>query len=237
MKLILASDIHANLPALEAFFSYLKENELDGQPVFFLGDYINLGPFPEETISLLRSYPAKVFLAGNHDRYVINEHALDHNPYFGSHEGVLHSRWTRSQLSPENLAWLRALKIRFQADAGSFHLDMIHGRHGSDEETLDADSIDSSRNILYICGHTHVSRNQTVGKARILNPGSLGKPLDSDSRASFGIVHITEERADFEVVRIPYDIDRTVDALLEREVPWRTGIINSLRTGVYTDED
>lgn len=114
---------------------------------------------------------------------------------------------------------------------------MIHGRHGSDEETLDADSIDSSRNILYICGHTHVPRNQTVGKARILNPGSLGKPLDSDSRASFGIVHITEERADFEVVRIPYDIDRTVDALLEREVPWRTGIINSLRTGVYTDED
>ena len=236
MRLILASDIHANLPALEAFFRYLSDTGLSAHPVYFLGDYVNLGPFPEETISLLRSFHGTVYLAGNHDRYITNEHALDHNPYFGSPEGVVHCRWTRSQLSPGNLDWLRSLTIRHQFDAEGFHVDMIHGRHDSDEETLDGSRLDGSRPVLYICGHTHVPRNQAIGRARILNPGSLGKPLDRDNRASFGIVDIGNGSVSFEVVRIAYDIERTVRALEEREVPWRAGIINSLRTAIYSDE-
>ncbi|MBN1616179.1 MAG: metallophosphoesterase family protein [Spirochaetales bacterium] len=237
MKFILASDIHSNLPALEAFFSYLTSHGLSGEPVFFLGDYVNLGPFPEETVSLLKTYPAQVFLSGNHDRYIINEHALDHNPYFGSPEGVTHCRWTREQLSPQSIEWLKNLHTRHRFEALSWKCDLIHGRHGSDEETLDESKIDTTSRILYICGHTHVPRNQTVGKARIFNPGSLGKPLDRDNRASFGIVHLTEDDATFEIVRIPYDIERSVKALEDRKVPWRGGIIQSLRTAVYTDEE
>ncbi len=237
MKFILASDLHANLPALESFFNYLEANSLSREPVYFLGDYVNLGPFPEETITALRAFPGKIYLGGNHDRYIINERALDHNPYFGSPDGVIHCRWTRDQISPENLEWLRVLTIRHQFEAEGFHVDMIHGRHGSDEETLDESKIETGRNILYICGHTHVPRNQAVKKARIFNPGSLGKPLDRDNRASFGIVEVTGDTVSFEVVRIPYDIERTVRALDERQVPWRKGIINSLRTAVYTDEE
>ncbi len=237
MRFILASDIHANLPALEAFFDRIDSGDLAGLPVYFLGDYVNLGPFPEETVTLLRSYPGKVFLAGNHDRYIINERALDHNPYFGSPEGVIHCRWTRNQLSADNLAWLRALTVRHRFEAGKWTVDMIHGRHGSDEETLDETKIETDRKILYICGHTHVPRNQTVKECRIFNPGSLGKPLDRDNRAAFGVVDIEGDRADLTVVRIPYDIERAVRALDEREVPWRGGIINSLRTAIYTDEE
>jgi predicted phosphodiesterase len=237
MKIILASDIHANLPALEAFFGYLAAQGLSGEPVYFLGDYVNLGPFPEECISVLRAFPGKIYLAGNHDRYIINERALDHNDYFGSPEGVVHCRWTRSQLSPESLSWLRALKVRHEAEAGSFHLDMIHGRHDSDEETLDDSRLDLTGRTLYICGHTHVPRYQIAGDCRIMNPGSIGKPLDCDSRASFGIVTIEGPSVRFDVIRVPYDIERTVKALEDREVPWRKGIINSLRTAVYTDEE
>jgi predicted phosphodiesterase len=178
-----------------------------------------------------------VYLAGNHDRYIVNKHALDNNAYFGNPEGVAHCHWTRSQLSPQNIDWLRALPVRHQFDEGSFHIDMIHGRHNSDEETLEASNIDNKRSILYICGHTHVPRDQVVGKARILNPGSLGKPLDRDNRAAFGVVEIENDAVRFEVIRISYDIDRAVSALADREVPWRTGIMNSLRTAIYTDEE
>lgn len=237
MKFILASDIHANLPALESFFERIGSGDLAGLPVYFLGDYVNLGPFPDETVSLLRTYPGKVFLAGNHDRYIINERALDHNPYFGSPEGVIHCRWTRNQLSPENLEWLRALTIRRVFEEGAWKVDMIHGRHGSDEETLDETKIETGKKILYVCGHTHIPRNQAVGECRIFNPGSLGKPLDRDNRAAFGVVEIDGDRSNFTVVRIPYDIERAVRALDEREVPWRGGIINSLRTAIYTDEE
>lgn len=237
MKFIFASDLHANLPALEAFLAYLEKEGLAGLPLYFLGDYVNLGPFPEETVSLLRSIPAKVFLAGNHDRYVINEHALDHNPYFGSPEGVVHCRWTRSQLSPESLQWLKDLKVRHSFAEGPWKIDLVHGRHGSDEETLDEKGLEADRRIIYVCGHTHVPRVQAVRSCRIYNPGSLGKPLDRDNRASFGILEIDGERESFTVVRIPYDIERAVRALTDREVPWRLGIINSLRTAVYTDEE
>jgi len=237
MKFILASDLHANLPALESFFTYLEANGLVRESVYFLGDYVNLGPFPDETITAIRAFPGKIYLAGNHDRYIINERALDHNPYFGSPDGVIHCRWTREQISADNLGWLRALTVRHRFEAEGYHIDMIHGRHGSDEETLDESKIETDRNILYICGHTHVPRNQAVKKARIFNPGSLGKPLDRDNRASFGIVEVNGDSVSFEVVRIPYDIERTVRALDERQVPWRKGIINSLRTAVYTDEE
>lgn len=237
MKTIVVSDLHANLPALEAFFEYLDARGLSREPVYFLGDYVNLGAFPDEVVTRIRAFPGRCYLAGNHDRYIINERALDHNPYFGSPDGVVHCRWTRDQLSPDNLAWLRALKVRHTFEQDSFKIDMIHGRHGSDEETLEASSLPLQGNTLYVCGHTHVPRNQKVGDSYIFNPGSLGKPLDSDNRASFGIIETGSGSASFEVVRIPYDIERAVSALESREVPWRKGIINSLRTAVYTDEE
>lgn len=237
MKCVLASDIHANLPALEAFFEYLERNGLSSLPIYFLGDYVNLGAFPEETIRVLRAFPGKVYLSGNHDRYIINEHALDNNPYFGNPEGVRHCRWTRSMLSEESMEWLRGLTVRNRFTEGAWLFDMIHGRHGSDEETLDESKIDTASRIIYVCGHTHVPRNQAVRKARIFNPGSLGKPLDRDNRASFGIVTVDGPDATMDVIRIPYDIERAVRALDEREVPWRDGIITSLRTAVYTDEE
>ncbi len=237
MKILLVSDIHANLPALEAFCQYREKQSLSTIPVYFLGDYVNLGPFPDETVSLLRSLNGAAYLAGNHDRYIVNERALEHNDYFGNPEGVVHCRWTRERLSADNIAWLRGLPVRHQFDEGGFHIDMIHGRHDSDEETLEESGIDAKKSVLYMCGHTHVPRNQSIGNARIFNPGSLGKPLDRDNRASFGIVEIAGGEARFEIVRIPYDIDRTVRTLESRKVPWRAGIMNSLRTAIYTDEE
>lgn len=237
MKMILASDIHANLPALEAFFDYLESHGLAREPVYFLGDYVNLGPFPEECIRALRSFPGEIFLAGNHDRYVSNERSLDHNPYFGGPDGLIHCKWTRTQLSLESLSWLKTLKVRHSFEAGMFTVDMVHGRFDSDEETLDESALDTAGRTLYVCGHTHVPRDQSFGRARILNPGSLGKPLDRDNRASFAVLDVSGSSAKFDVVRIPYDIERTVKALEDRMVPWRKGIINSLRTAVYTDEE
>jgi predicted phosphodiesterase len=140
-------------------------------------------------------------------------------------------------LSEESMEWLRGLTVRNRFADGAWLFDMIHGRHGSDEETLDESKIDTASRIIYVCGHTHIPRNQAVRKARIFNPGSLGKPLDRDNRASFGIVTVDGPDATMDVIRIPYDIERAVRALDEREVPWRDGIITSLRTAVYTDEE
>ena len=73
-------------------------------------------------------------------------------------------------LSEESMEWLRGLTVRNRFTEGAWLFDMIHGRHGSDEETLDETKIDTASRIIYVCGHTHIPRNQAVRKARIDSP-------------------------------------------------------------------
>lgn len=246
MRFIVASDLHANLPALEAFYATLDSRGFSDVPVYFLGDYVNLGAFPEETVSLLRKNGAALFLTGNHDRYIVNLQDLMHNPYIDDQEGLRHCIWTKECLSHESVLWLEHLKAHHSFEAEGWTLDMIHGRRDSDEETIDAAKLPPfSGNTAFICGHTHIPRDDggetESGRFRILNPGSLGKPLDGDNRGAFGIVELspgTKEnpgKLDFEVVRFEYDIEKNVAALKKQKVPWRNGIINSLRSAVYTN--
>lgn len=234
MTFVLASDIHANIPALEAFYAYLEGHGLAGFPRIYLGDYVSLGPYPGETVARLSADTSSVFLRGNHDRYVIDEALLQANPYFSEPGAMDHVRWTHDQLTPENHAWLASLKPVHQFQADGWNVVVTHGNHDTDEMTLSADRAEEG--TVYLCGHTHVPRNETLHGSRILNPGSLGKPLDGDNRASFGLVRLGPGFAEFEVIRIPYNIEQTIAALEDRKVPWRAGIIESLRTAAYSHE-
>lgn len=236
MTFVLASDIHANLFALNAFYQYLEEHALAGCPRFYLGDYVNLGPFPRETVERLSSETGSVFLRGNHDRYVIDESLLKENPYFPSSEGMDHTRWTHNQLTEENLAWLRTLRSWHRFHVSGWDIILCHGTPDDNDAGGDMQGAFSGDNVLYISGHTHIPRNEMIQGMRIVNPGSLGKPLDGDNRASFGIIRLSGDTADFDLVRIPYDIDGTVAALEERNVPWRAGIIQSIKTAAYSNE-
>jgi len=234
MTFVLASDIHANIPALEAFYTYLEGHGLAAFPRVYLGDYVNLGPYPRETVTRLSAETSSVFLRGNHDRYVIDEALLRENPYFTDHGAMDHVRWTHDQLTRENRAWLASLQAVHHVQAEGWDLVFSHGTPASDEASFTSDRIDEG--TIYLCGHTHIPRNEILNSARILNPGSLGKPLDGDNRASFGIVRLGPGFAEFDIVRIPYALEETVAALEERKVPWRAGMIQSLRTAAYTHE-
>lgn len=236
MTFVLASDIHANLFALNAFYHYLEEHALAGCPRFYLGDYVNLGPFPRETVERLSSETGSLFLRGNHDRYVTDESLLRENPYFPTSEGMDHVRWTRAQLTEENLAWLRSLRSWHHLHVSGWDVILCHGTPDDDDPGETVPDVFSGDNVLYISGHTHIPRNEMIQGLRIVNPGSLGKPLDGDNRASFGIVRLSDGRVEFDLVRIPYDIDGTVAALEERNVPWRAGIIQSIKTAAYSNE-
>lgn len=236
MTFVLVSDIHANFPALEAFFDYLEKNGLSSLPRFYLGDYVNLGPFPQETVSRLSADSGSLFLSGNHDRYVTTETLLRYNPYFATEEGMNHVRWTRENLSKESLSWLRDLKSTYHFSCSGWNIVMNHGNPSTDEKPFDASQIREGEKTIYICGHSHIPRNEKVKDSWIINPGSLGKPLDGDNRASFGIARIGIGFVEFEVVRISYDIEKTVQALEDRSVPWRAGIIQSTRTAEYSHD-
>jgi putative phosphoesterase len=174
MRIAVLCDIHGNLPALEAVAA-----DLDAEIVVVGGD-IASGPFPLETLELLRSLPMPVrFVRGNADR------VLD---LAGIPEPNRSARlWVAERLGEENLRFLRELPLDVVID--SFHF--CHGAPGSDTAPMTRfTSEERLRSLLagieedvVVCGHTHVQFDRQVDGVRVLNAGSVGAPYEVDPGA------------------------------------------------------
>jgi diadenosine tetraphosphatase ApaH/serine/threonine PP2A family protein phosphatase len=235
MQVLIVSDIHSNLVALETVF----EDAPSGLPVWCLGDVVGYGPNPNECVELLRDLDAKC-VVGNHDWAVMNKvDVQDFNP--DAQRSVL---WTQDELTPENMDYLENLPLSLVE--GDFTLV-----HGSPREPVWEYILYppiARLNFAYFntmacfVGHTHVpvvfrfeSRNgervceseqfveggpQPLGGGRlIVNPGSVGQPRDGDARASYAILD-TEEKT-IEYRRIQYDIAKVQELMEEADLPQR----------------
>ena len=245
MRILILSDIHANLEALEACLSAAPPHDR----VFNLGDIVGYGANPNEVTERSREL-GTVFVRGNHDKACSGVTTLDDfNPIAG-----LAVLWTRQKLKPDNLSFLHDLA------AGPISpLDGVQCVHGSprdeDEYVLmrrDAYSIlgRASAPVTFF-GHTHVQGGfwiddetdeegglelkytsptglqqltvqlRETGKYMI-NPGSIGQPRDGDSRAAF-LVYDTEQKT-VTFFRVPYDIAAAQEKIFAAGLPERLAI-------------
>ncbi len=232
MRVLVVSDIHGNLPALEAVLQ---------QPITFdliwnLGDTVGYGPWPNECISLIRSYPDSVHLSGNHDLAATRQISTSgFNPV-----AARAADWTSEQLSSEHCEWLRSNRTKsVQGD-----VTLAHGSPRDPAFEYIFTSGQAAENFAYfstkLCfvGHTHrpmiavdgisvavdrpytPSANQEfdLSTARtLLNPGSVGQPRDGDPRAAFGL--FDTERMRFTFLRIPYPVEVTQQAITAAGLP------------------
>lgn len=173
-RIAVLCDIHGNLPALEAVVP-----ELDVDLVVLGGD-IASGPFPLETLSLLRSLPVPVrYVRGNADRVL----DLDGIPEPNRSARL----WVAERLGEENLRFLAGLPTDLVID--SFHF--CHGAPGSDTAPMTRfTSDDRLRSLLagveqeiVVCGHTHVQFDRVVDDVQVLNAGSVGAPYEVEPGA------------------------------------------------------
>lgn len=182
MRLAVVSDIHGNLPALEAVVNDFGRRGVDA--VVNLGDCVSGPLFPRETAQFLRSQDW-THLAGNHERQVLT---------LGPDQRGASDEFARSQLSSAELEWLASLRpsARYAADVFLCHgtpasdcdyfletVEPTHVRCASQTEigercgNVDADMI--------LCGHTHVPRAvRSPAGQLIVNPGSVGLPAYED---------------------------------------------------------
>lgn len=173
-RIAVLSDIHGNLPALEAVVP-----ELDADLVVLCGD-IASGPFPLETLELLRSLPMPVqAVRGNADRVL----DLDGIPEPNRSARL----WVAGQLGQENLRYLRELPLDLVVDGIHF----CHGAPGSDgivitrvtpEERLRRLLAGVEERVV-VCGHTHVQFDLEVDGTHVLNAGSVGAPYEAEPAA------------------------------------------------------
>jgi len=236
MRLLVLTDIHANLSALEAS---LTAAEGSWQRLVCLGDVVGYGPDPNEVTSRIRELGA-VTIRGNHDKAVAELMPTDDfNP--AAKAAV---NWTRSQLSNENLDWLAALP---QGPLEAEGVVLVHGAFQDEDEYVFTPSqaleglLDSTSQVTFF-GHTHHQggfsyadpelevlslhprSNETRcalrledSKRYLLNPGSIGQPRDTDPRAGFAIADLENHTVEF--WRVPYDITGVQQRMRAAKLP------------------
>jgi predicted phosphodiesterase len=201
--LALLYDIHGSLPALEAVLEDAERANADAY--LFGGDYGSWGPHPLECLELLRALPKTTWIRGNGERWT-REPPLDRP------EVVEALRERDSGYGAEE-GWLYSLQM--QAELGG--VLYVHGSPLSDVESFPAEPDDDDERMLagvrdttVVFGHSHLQFRRPGPKGTdLLNPGSVGMPLDGDVRAAYALRSDDDE---FEFRRVEYDVERAASA-------------------------
>jgi len=246
MRYALISDIHANVPALEAVLDDIAARA-DVDAVYHLGDLVGYAPWPDETVALLRQRGI-AGIAGNYDSTVGNGYQHCGCKYEDpvqeaqSHESFA---WTLARVSPATRAFLAALPFRLDllplgGHASGPRVVLVHGTPTRNTVYWTADrSDDFCRQMARLAGlksgdviafgHTHVPWHRVVDDMHFVNTGSVGRPKDGDWRAGYVVLDAGDREPRVEFVRVAYDIERTTAAILASTLPH--AFADYLRTG------
>ena len=232
MRILVLSDIHANLVALDAVLAAVGSVDA----IWQLGDVVGYGPEPDGVVGRLRDLGA-TGVRGNHDAAALGGAEIE---YFNP-DARRAIEWTRTHLAPATRTWLADLPER-QA-SGSFTL--VHGspRDPTWEYLSTTSEAQANLEVLptpnCLYGHTHVplvfraaedgqieTIQPTDGTAmplderRLLaNPGSVGQPRDGDPRASSLVIDLAARQLQWH--RVAYDIAATQSAMRAQHLPER----------------
>ena len=200
MRIAVLSDIHANLPALDAVLA--AAGAVDA--IWHLGDVVGYGPEPDGVVARLHEVDAQG-VRGNHDAAAIGGDEIEwFNP-----DARRAMEWTRATISPATIGWLAALPERLTLEG----VELVHGspREPLWEYVTTASVARANLDLLAgrigLHGHTHVPvawvedgdrvdlvrgrSNQPLalrGRRVLINPGSVGQPRDGDRDASFALL-------------------------------------------------
>jgi predicted phosphodiesterase len=246
MKYALLSDIHANLPALEAVFAEL-DTRSDVDAIYHLGDLVGYAPWPDDVVQLLkdRAIPG---IAGNYDSTTATDFAHCGCRYEDARQEELAHvsyEWTRAHVTPETKQYLGSLPFRIDVRPLGGHvagprLILLHGNpvlntvywteERSDRFCLHmADTVSAKTGDVIAFGHTHRPWHREVDGIHFVNTGSVGRPKDGDPRAGYALVTMDGTNVDVEMVRVDYDIARAADGISASDLP--DDFADVLRTG------
>ena len=245
MRYALISDVHANLPALEAVLADIAARGVEA--VYHLGDLVGYGPWPDETVDLIAARGI-AGVAGNYDSTVATDYRHCGCRYEDERqEALAHLSydWTRRHTSPDTKARLRGLPFRIDLLPNGGHragprVVLVHGaptlntlywgEDRSDDFCLAmAAHVAMKAGDLIAFGHTHLPWRREVGGMHFVNAGSVGRPKDGDWRAGYVILDAGGDRPDVQFIRVAYDVERAARAIRDSDLPGE--LAEHLRTG------
>jgi putative phosphoesterase len=254
MKIILFSDIHANLPALDAFFAHAEKQEAD--MMYCLGDLVGYNIWPNEVIAEIRRRKIPV-IAGNYD-YGVGLHSNDCGCAYKTDKdremGAVSIAFTNDIIGKEERYFLRMLplqiRIQLQLKDGPASLLLVHGSPRKINEYLFEDREESSMLRIMndadadiLCfGHTHKPFHRVLMRpearyCHAINTGAVGKPKDGNPQGCYVALSIDENSSLAEpggikvaFVRFDYDVDQAAAAIENSVLPRQYAAL--LREGI-----
>jgi predicted phosphodiesterase len=191
------SDLHGNLPALEAVLADLGTADA----VVCCGDLVGYYPDVAEVVERVRGLGARC-VRGNHELM-----ATGARPVPPSRAGYYRIDLARTLLSAEQLAWLAALPPSLTLRDGGLEVEVRHASPWDEESYLYPDSpldgVALPAGRMLLLGHTHYPMYRQAGEGVVANPGSVGQPRDRDPRAAYAVLDTSRGR--WEQRRVAWD--------------------------------
>lgn len=232
-QIALIADIHGNLPALEAVLADIDARGI--ARIFCLGDMVGKGPHSAQVLDILRSRCERI-VRGNWEDAVLGQ-------------AFYSACYTHEQLGPERLSWLADLPYGIFLQLSGKSVKLYHGRTTIPEIVLpDAprekvlaalDALDDQSDIVGFAD-VHVPFVRMTGGRMLFNTGAVGNPCDRIVQSSYailrGISGSGEGSVSVELVRVPYDVERTLAFARDcGNLPFLEEYIKEIRTAVYQE--
>lgn len=246
MRLALISDIHGNLPALDAVLADI-DARADIDATYHLGDLVGYSSFPNEVVARLTERGI-AGIAGNYDSTVASDYkhcgCKSESP---RQEELAHIsyEYTRRAVSPETKRRLGALPFSLDlrplgGHAAGPRLVLVHGTptlntlYWTEDRSDDfcrkmAEVMSLKAGDMMAFGHTHKPWHRVVDGMHFVNTGSVGRPKDGDWRAGYVRVTLGAGETRVEFVRVSYDLDTTIAGVRAAGLP--EDFVEFLQTG------
>jgi predicted phosphodiesterase len=262
-KLAILSDIHGNLPALEAV---VEDAQKHGAEMYLVAGDLFLGaPFPCQTLELLQQFQA-VAILGNHEAYLLDYLYQRGEADMQTSARWSSMRWASRQLGPTGLDYLEQLAEQAVIDfTAADSMRMVHGslkgyRQGlipdnnpsalanfqqarlwsaEVEPPSLADQLADLSEPVLVCGHTHIPWHQRVNGKLVLNPGAVGMPIHGCWKAQYSLLTWKGREWQIDQRSLIYDRERAKRAyfssgLLEQGGAFARACLCNLMTGHNT---
>jgi putative phosphoesterase len=213
-RVAVITDIHGNLPALEAAFARIDELGIDA--VYCGGDLVGYGPHPNEVCALIQARAIPT-IYGNYDYAIARDEEDCGCAYVTAHDRELGQRsvaWTLAHTDRPAKDFMRALPFDLRFTLGGRRVRMVHGSPRKVNEYLFDDKPRRTFERIaaladcdvLVFGHTHKPWINTYGDVLFVNCGSVGKPKDGDPRAAFALLEAGPQgEVTASIERVPYD--------------------------------
>ena len=249
MRIIAFSDIHGNLPALEAVLAAVH-----GTPDLFLvaGDLVGFGPNPQEVLDLLRSHGC-LFVKGNVDDFVADPSAMERFHSYAREiidSGMPFRLPFPLEVMSDNVAWTRMVlgsQLSFLASLPfSLLIEPVPRRglkmvHANPQDMIrpirlrmpEAELLEMTRGLdceILVFGHHHIPFVKALGTLQLVNVASVGPSWDGQTAAAYTEINFDQDGWHIKQHRIDYDIPRTAALIEHSSMPHKEALLRLLRT-------